>query len=109
MSESDGFIAVLDEKDLQEGTKMELDVKDIPILLIKKNSEVFAVLNQCPHLGAPLAPGWDTGYMLSCKRGCAGLSFDIRTGANLDYGEDAPFKLTRFDCKVKDGKIWVKF
>jgi 3-phenylpropionate/trans-cinnamate dioxygenase ferredoxin subunit len=102
----DGFIPVFEEKKLQDNTFEEIGVQDIPILLIKNNGEVFAVVNQCPHQGNSLA--WDGGYILSCTRGaCAHMAFDIRTGINVDF-PDSDIKLERFDCKIDDGKIWIR-
>jgi nitrite reductase/ring-hydroxylating ferredoxin subunit len=130
--DSEGFVAVLEEKDLEhlaeiivqqkeldEGTLKERSVTDIPVLLIKKNGEVFALVNQCPHLGSPLAPGWNGDYILTCYRGgCEGLSYDIRTGKAgvydystgkmTDHPDQAKLSLNKFDCKIKDGKIWLK-
>lgn len=107
MCEKDGFIPVFEEKDLKEGTMEEISVQEIPILLIKKNGEVFAICDQCPHLGSPLAAGWNGGYIIGCTRSCSGFVYDIRTGKMVDY-PDSEMKLTKFDCKIKEGKIWVR-
>jgi nitrite reductase/ring-hydroxylating ferredoxin subunit len=69
MCESDGFVAVLEEKDLQEGEMKEISVQDgqreISIIISRANGEVYAGGATCPNCG-------------------------------------------RYDCKIKDGKIWVR-
>ncbi len=106
MSGEDGFISVFDNEKLSEGAFDESWVQDIRVMFIKKNGEVFAVVNQCPHQGNALE--WDGNYILGCTRGaCAHMAFDIRTGNNIDFPE-SDIRLERFECKIKDGKIWVK-
>jgi nitrite reductase/ring-hydroxylating ferredoxin subunit len=105
----DGFVAVLEEKDLEHlaEIRVQQSATDIPVLLIKKNSEVFALVNQCGHNGGILA-GWDGNYSVGCGRNaCAGLCFDIRTGKNL-ISPDLPYEIKKLDCKIKEGKIWVR-
>jgi nitrite reductase/ring-hydroxylating ferredoxin subunit len=107
MCEKDGFSPVFDEKDLQGDAMVELLVQEVPILLIRKKGEIFAISGQCPHLGGPLAGGWDGCYIVGCTRGCAGFTFDIRTGKMVAY-PDSGINLKKYECKIKDGKILVK-
>jgi nitrite reductase/ring-hydroxylating ferredoxin subunit len=101
--DSDGFIPVFEEKDLQEGTLEDISVQDLGVLLIKLEGKVYAISNACPHNGRILTDLH--GYYLYCKG--HGLSFDIRTGES-EICPDSEYKLVKFDCKVKDGKIWIK-
>ena len=51
MAESDNFVPVLEEKDLQEGTMKLVRVEGYPVLLIKQLGQIFAIDNRCPHMG----------------------------------------------------------
>jgi nitrite reductase/ring-hydroxylating ferredoxin subunit len=107
MYENDGFIPVFDDKDLKNNSFEEIEIQEIPILLIKMDGEIFAVANQCPHTGIPLSNGW-RGYTIYCPRGdCNKNAFDIRTGENI-VNPHSGANLIKFDCKVKDGKIWLR-
>jgi nitrite reductase/ring-hydroxylating ferredoxin subunit len=105
MCEDDGFVSVFEDNNLKEGTFEETSVQGMPIFLIRyeKNGEVFAISSLCPHEGRYLTE--INGYYICCQ--AHGFCFDIRTGDCKGY-EDSSFKLKRFDCKIKDGKIWVK-
>jgi nitrite reductase/ring-hydroxylating ferredoxin subunit len=109
MSENEGFVAVCEDKDLNEGSASDpLEVQEISIILIKMfNGEIYAVNSQCPHLGRTLSNGWRGDYEIGCYAGCCGLRFDIRTGKNIGAPESG-LDLRTYECRVKDGKICVK-
>ena len=81
---------------------------------------VHAVLNICPHKGAPVCRGTVGGTMLPSAPGelifandgkvlkCPwhGYEFDIETGASL-FGITRG-KLRKFPAEVRDGEVYVK-
>jgi 3-phenylpropionate/trans-cinnamate dioxygenase ferredoxin subunit len=76
------------------GTQREVRVRDLTIALFNVDGSYYAILNRCPHQGAPLAKGTPVGRVEStapgeyiydpckCLLKCAwhGWEFDLRTG-----------------------------
>jgi nitrite reductase/ring-hydroxylating ferredoxin subunit len=118
--EDDGYVPVFEDKDLKEGeiTSIQEQHPELPILLAKVDGEVFAIGDQCPHWGVSLHGAWlhrfedayEYGWTIVCPQ--HGLHFSLRTGENVEIliagGESTECKLRKFDCKVKDGKIWLR-
>ena len=103
MDETENFVPVLDDKELQDGKMKLLSVEGTPVLLIKQFGEVFAIDNRCPHQGCGFSGGILDGFVIVCP--CHEWRFDLRTGK---YEEEQAIKLTRYEWKIKDGKIWVR-
>ncbi len=57
MENNYGFVAVLDEKELQEGKMKRLSIEGTPVLLIKQKGKIFTIDNRCPHQGCSLSGG----------------------------------------------------
>lgn len=76
--------------------------KGLPVLLIKKGSDVFALENRCAHLGCPLAAGTLDGYTLQCP--CHDWRFDVRDGRFLDAPE---LRLKTYAVTIRDGKVFI--
>ncbi len=93
---------------LKEGKIKVFTTDNKQIALIKKDNEVYAISNECPHEGCPLKSGTLDDFTLKC--GCHNWGFDIRTGENVDTGEyidmDDP-KVETFETKVENGIISV--
>ncbi len=103
MENLDGFVTVMDEKELQEGKMKLFSVNGTPVLLIKKQGQIFAINNRCPHMACGFSGGTLDGLIIVCP--CHDWRFNLETG---EYENEAFFKLTKYDWKVKSGKIWVK-
>ncbi|MGA3112110.1 MAG: Rieske (2Fe-2S) protein [Candidatus Bathyarchaeia archaeon] len=103
MGEDENFFPALDERELKDGTMKLVSVEGTPILLIKQFSQIFAIDNRCPHQGCGFSGGTLEGLIIICP--CHDWRFDLRSGA---YEEEPAMKLTKFEWKIKDGKIWVK-
>lgn len=99
---------VLREEELKEGKIKAVKAGNKQVVLIRKGTEVYAILNECPHEGCPLKNGTLEDYTLKCA--CHNWGFDIRTGENVDTGEyidiDDP-KVDVFETKIEDGNISI--
>ena len=78
--------------------------KGLPVLLMKRHGQIFALSNQCPHMGCALAGGSMDGYTLTCP--CHDWHFDIRTGRMSP--EDAGMVLRTYQWRIDSGKISIK-
>lgn len=103
MEKPDGFVPVLDEKELQEGKMKLISVESTQVLFIKKEGKIFAINNQCPHMACALSGGMLDGLVIVCP--CHDWRFDLETG---EYEEGPGFRLTLYNWKLKSGKIWIK-
>lgn len=99
----EGFVAVLEEKELQEGKMKLVSVEGTPILLIKQEGQIFAINNRCPHMACGFSNGTLDGFVIVCS--CHDWRFDLKTG---EYEDEPGYKLTKYDWKIKSGKIWVR-
>jgi nitrite reductase/ring-hydroxylating ferredoxin subunit len=97
------FVAVLDESALQEGAMKMVDVDGTHVLLVKKDGQIYAIDDHCPHQGCAFSHGTLEGIVIICP--CHEWHFNVKTG---EYLADPEFKLTTYDCKVESGKIWVR-
>ncbi len=88
--------------DLAAGGRLRLKVGNTDLLLLMIGGEVFALKNQCPHLGCAMHRGKLEGYLLWCP--CHDWIFDVRTGEFVIAPE---IKIPVFPVKVVDGKIMV--
>ena len=98
------WIPVLEEKVLDEKGGVCVNPKGLPVLLMKRYGQIFALSNRCPHMGCALAGGSIDGYTLKCP--CHDWQFDIRTGKMAQ--EDSDIILKSYECKVDSGKISIK-
>ena len=103
MEDLDGFMPVLDEKELGEGKMKLVTVEGTPILFIKQQGQIFAINNRCPHMACGFSGGVLDGLVIVCP--CHDWRFDLITG---EYEDGPGFRLTKYDWKIKSGKIWVK-
>ena len=101
--EKAGFVPVLEEKDLQEGKMKLVSVEGTPVLFIKQQGKIFVIDNRCPHMSCGFSGGALDGLAIVCP--CHDWRFDLRTG---EYEDESAFKLTKYDWKIKSGKIWVR-
>jgi nitrite reductase/ring-hydroxylating ferredoxin subunit len=103
MAESNNFIPVLEEKELQEGTMKLIKVEGLPVLLIKQLGQIYAIDNRCPHMACGFSGGSLDGNVIICP--CHDWRFDLKTG---EYKDDPSMKLKSYEWKTKSGKILVK-
>jgi len=88
---------------LQEGKPYAVFPKGLPVLLVLRGNEVFALENRCAHMGCPLALGKLDGYTLQCP--CHDWRFDVRDGKFLDAPE---LGVKVYAVEISDGKVFVR-
>lgn len=98
------WVPVLDEKVLDKSGGESVAPKGLPVLLMKRYGQIFALSNRCPHMGCTLAGGAMDGYILTCP--CHDWRFDIRTGKMTEEGIDITLNL--YDWRIDSGKISIK-
>jgi nitrite reductase/ring-hydroxylating ferredoxin subunit/uncharacterized membrane protein len=99
------FVAVLKDSDLADNTMKCVVAEKIPVLLARKNGNIFAVANTCSHLGGPLAEG---ELFDDCKVKCPwhGSVFSLEDGSVVNGPATEP--QPKFDVRVHEGQIEVK-
>lgn len=102
MSEDD-FVLATEEENIPEDSMKLVNVAGRSILLARHESKVYGVSNRCPHMGCSLSNGKLKDYTVICP--CHSWNFDIRNG---QYQYNKAIALMTYECKIEDGKIFVK-
>lgn len=82
--------------------KKTVSVDGQEILLVNLKGTIYAVENECPHQGAPLAGALVKDTYLSCPR--HGYRFELKDGSCKEHPE---FKLKTWPVRVENGEIVV--
>ena len=72
------FVYAAKLSSLEEGRGHIVSVEGIKVALFLCGSEVYAIKNQCPHMGGDLGEGLLTGDVIRCP--WHGWKFSIKTG-----------------------------
>lgn len=96
------WMKVTDKESLVEKVPLMVKVGGESIIIIKMGDELFALNNQCPHLGCPLHKGELEGYFLKCP--CHDWIFDIRTG---EFTAAPEIKVPFYQTKIDKGEVYV--
>lgn len=89
------------------GSKGPFVVDGVALFLVRKDGEVFAYVNSCPHVGAPLHMEEDDFLDLDdgvIRCTVHGARFEIETGACL-LGPCRNKKLSPYAVTVRNGKV----
>jgi nitrite reductase/ring-hydroxylating ferredoxin subunit len=100
--EKSSWVYAIEEKELQENSGNMVFPKGLPVLLIKKAGEIYAISNKCAHMACALAGGTLNDYTIECP--CHDWKFDIRTGEFLEAKE---IKIPVYEWKLLDGNIFI--
>ena len=77
---------------IKEGTARKVVYKDLGIALVRKNNELFAIQDQCPHAKASLSVGIINAFNeIVCP--LHSYCYDLKTGREKDQ-------------KSADAKVW---
>ncbi len=100
---ADGWVETADSDKLRDGALAPVFPLGLPVLLIRKGAELYALENRCAHMGCPLALGRLDGYSLTCP--CHDWTFDIRGGA---LTADPEISLKTYPVRESGGKVLVR-
>ncbi|HEY9246014.1 MAG TPA: Rieske (2Fe-2S) protein [Candidatus Methanoperedens sp.] len=103
MKPESSWIFAIEDSALAENSTNMVFPKGLPVLLIKKTGQIYALSNKCAHMACALAGGTLKDYTIKCP--CHDWRFDIRTGEFQDAKE---IKIPVYEWKLSDGKIFIK-
>ena len=98
-----GFVPVLAEDQLPEKTPTQAKAGDVPVLLVRYEGQIYALLDTCAHLGCSLAGGHLHDRSIVCP--CHGSRFSLEDGRLLNG--PATFPEPHFEVRVHNGQIEV--
>lgn len=96
------WVFALNADELKENALKLVEINDKPVLLIKKEGQLYALSNRCKHMGCPLSAGNLEDHALRCS--CHGWRYDIKNGEYLGSRDIA---LKVYENKIEDGKVFV--
>ncbi len=93
----------INEKDLVNESMQFVRVGGTPIIMFKKNGEIYSLYGKCDHMGCRLSRGTlSSEHVLKC--GCHGWEYDISTGKHP--GERDAI-LETYQNRVEGGEVSV--
>lgn len=97
------FSFVASAEDLPENSRLFIDWKDEPVVILNIAGSIYAVGDVCTHDNGPLGDGEVEGFELVCPR--HGARFDIRDGKAK---RGPAFRdIPTYAIKLEDGKIYI--
>jgi nitrite reductase/ring-hydroxylating ferredoxin subunit/uncharacterized membrane protein len=103
-AEWDDFVAVLPDFELAEATARRVDARGVPVVLIRRAGQVYALADECAHLGGPLSEGSLDDVSIRCP--WHGSRFALADGTVLEG--PATYTQPCFEVRVRDGQIEVR-
>ena len=101
----DEFTPVIPEDELPQDGVLRVEADGVGVLLGRSSDgEVCAIAATCNHFGGPLEEGEREGDTIICPLHQS--RFDLRSGEVIDG--PAVFPQSRYEARVRDGKIEVK-
>jgi nitrite reductase/ring-hydroxylating ferredoxin subunit/uncharacterized membrane protein len=98
------FVTALSEAELRESAPQRVDVRGIPVVLIRRGGRIHALADSCAHLGGPLADGQLDDVAIRCP--WHGSRFALDDGAVLEG--PSTFPQPCFDVRVRAGQIEIR-
>jgi nitrite reductase/ring-hydroxylating ferredoxin subunit len=99
----DHIVEAAELANLREGKLHPSFPLGLPVLIVRRGEELFAVENRCAHMGCPLTAGVLDGYILQCP--CHDWRFDIRSGISVDAPE---LSIKTYAAHVLEGKVFIR-
>ncbi len=103
MKHESSWVFAIEENGLPENRANIVFPQGLPVFLIKKTGEIYAISNKCAHMMCALAEDYLKDYIIKCL--CHDWSYNIRTNEFLDAGE---IKLKVYEWTSSKGKIFIK-
>jgi nitrite reductase/ring-hydroxylating ferredoxin subunit/uncharacterized membrane protein len=103
-AQPEDYTSVMAESALEENRPIRAMAGDTPILLVKRDGQIFAMADTCTHAGGPLSEGTLEGDSIVCP--WHGSRFCIRDGRV--QGGPATMPEVSYAVRVRNGQIEVK-
>ncbi|MGH2448726.1 MAG: Rieske 2Fe-2S domain-containing protein [Chloroflexota bacterium] len=98
------YTAVIPETELPSDKPTAVTVKNVPILLVKQGSQIYALDDTCVHAGCSLAGGTLAGRTITCP--CHGSEYDLSDGSVINGPATMPEPA--YHVRVQNGMIEIK-
>jgi nitrite reductase/ring-hydroxylating ferredoxin subunit/uncharacterized membrane protein len=98
------FTAVLPERELAEGKLTRVQAGSVPVVLLKRGGDIFAIAETCAHAGGPLSEGALEGDDVICPWHAS--RYSMRTGEIVNG--PSCFPQPRFETRIANGQIEVR-
>lgn len=95
---------VLDQLAVREGQPVRIEVEGQPVLLYRRQGEIYAIGAACAHEGGPLEQGKFHGTCVECPWHQS--VYDMRTG-RVVHGP-ATYPVPAYDTRVRNGKVELR-
>ncbi|MGE5176082.1 MAG: Rieske (2Fe-2S) protein [Hyphomicrobiales bacterium] len=96
------FVRVAKSADVEEGKGLVVWAGPWKVALFRCEGEIYAIKNQCPHMGGDLGEGLLAGDIVRCP--WHGWKFSIKTGK---MPETDVVAVRTFDVKVEGEDVYV--
>jgi nitrite reductase/ring-hydroxylating ferredoxin subunit len=96
-------VAKMDE--LKEGKGKHVSVNGLEIAIFKIGDKVYAIQQECPHQGGPLAEGDLNGFEVTCP--WHQMIYDVRSGKASPKAWDKDFSVKTFKVTVVGNDVMV--
>ena len=98
------FVPVLAQSDLPEDQLTRVDVRGMPVLLVRRGEHIYAIAETCSHLGGPLSEGKLEDSSVRCP--WHGSRFSLEDGRVLEG--PSVYAQPVLETRVTDGQIQVR-
>lgn len=98
------FTPVMADAELQENQLTRVEFRDVPILLVRRGGQIFALAETCSHLGGPLSEGALVDNSVRCP--WHGSRFSLEDGNVIDGPATHPQPC--LEARVREGQIEVR-
>lgn len=98
------FQPVMREADLPENTPRSAEINGHEVLLVRRGTTIYALLNACAHLGGPLCEGTFDEETVRCP--WHGSRYRLRDGLLIDG--PSTINQPAFEVRLRDGNIELR-
>jgi nitrite reductase (NADH) small subunit len=96
------FMKVAKASDVEEGKGLIVWAGNFKVALFRCEGVIYAIRNQCPHMGGDLGEGLLTGDVVKCP--WHGWKFNVRTGKSPEAELVA---VRTFEVKLEGEDVYV--
>lgn len=97
------FVKVARASDVEEGKGLIVWAGPFKVALFRCDGVVYAIRNQCPHMGGDLGEGLLTGDVVRCPD--HGWKFNVKTGKSPEAPDTVAVR--SFEVKLEGEDVYV--